>query len=159
MKREVIAINFTPKYDMIEDRIRLSINYNDIQNRVDFMITRAFILKILPHIDEYMLKFYNTELDSPLPSVSKSQSLKEEIPLSASTSKTDNTNLELYKTEDELLTTVNFSYIKKTKMSVLKFYSQNYQATAQLDVESLKQVFKVIKSTIPFFSWGISHNI
>jgi hypothetical protein len=159
LKREVVALTFTPKYDIVEDRIRLSINYNDIKNRVDFMITRAFILKLLPYLDEYMFKFYNTELTASTNIPELKDVDEKKIPVSTSTSKTDNTNLELYKQDDELLITVNFSYIKKTKISILKFQSENSQAVAQLNGESIKQVFMIIKSTIPFFSWGISHNI
>jgi hypothetical protein len=159
LKREVVALTFTPKYDIVEDRIRLSINYNDIKNRVDFMITRAFILKLLPYLDEYMFKFYNTELTASTNIPELKDVDEKKISVSTSTSKTDNTNLELYKQDDELLITVNFSYIKKTKISILKFQSENSQAVAQLNGESIKQVFMIIKSTIPFFSWGISHNI
>ena len=76
-----------------------------------------------------------------------------------STSLTDGSNLELYKQEDELLIEVKFSFIKKTKTSIIVFESNTTQATAQLDGYSLKQIFTIIKQSIPFFSWGISHNL
>ncbi len=155
--KKITAINFTPKYDELEDRIRLSINYDDIQNRVDFMITRAFILKLFPVLDEYMMKFYDLDL---IPEVNPSHDIKKEkVKSSNSTSVTDGTNLELYKQEDELLKEIKFSYVKNKKTSIIKFQSKNSEAIAQLDSNSMKQVFAIIKSTIPFFSWGISHNL
>lgn len=156
MKRDIKAISFTPKYDELEDRIRLSINYDDIQNRVDFMMTRAFILKLLPTLDEYMQRFYNLDLAPVKPAQTNT---KEQAQSSESTSLTDGANLELYAQGDELLIEVKLSYVKKTNISIVQFISKQSVATAQLDANAMKQVFTIIKSTIPFFSWGISQNI
>ena len=154
--KKISAISFTPKYDELEDRIRISINYDNLTNRVDFMLTRSFILKLFPVLDEYMFKFY----DADLTIMSKtSDEIKEKIKDSKETSITDGVDLELYKQEDELLLEVKFSYVKETKLTIITFVSKNTEATAQLDVNSMKQIFIIIKSTIPFFSWGISQNI
>jgi len=156
LKRKVNAVSFTPKYDSLEDRIRLSINYDDIQNRVDFMITRSLILKLFPLLDEYMFKYYDIELTSQSP---VAPSIKEQIKENKTTSATDGANLELYKQEDELLEEISFSYIASKKLTVLNFKSKNSEAIAKLDANLIKQVFAIIKSSIPFFSWGISHNL
>ncbi len=154
--KKISAISFTPKYDELEDRIRISINYDNLTNRVDFMLTRSFILKLFPVLDEYMLKFYDA--DSTI--ISKtSDEIKEKVKDSKETSITNGIDLELYKQEDELLLEVKFSYVKETKLTIITFVSKNTEATAQLDVNSMKQIFIIIKSTIPFFSWGISQNI
>jgi hypothetical protein len=62
-QKEIIAQTFTPIYDEVEDRIRVVINYQDIMNRVDYMITRKFILNIIPTIDEFILKHYSDHID------------------------------------------------------------------------------------------------
>ena len=157
MSKQITAISFTPKYDELEDRIRLSVNYDDITNRVDFMITRSFILKLFPVLEEYMLKFYASELSQQV--TSPNPPTKESIQNNEATSLTDGINLELYKQEDELLKEVKFSYDKNNNLSVIVFISKDSEATARLDEKSMEQVFTIIKSTIPFFSWGISHNL
>ncbi|MEA1891819.1 MAG: hypothetical protein U9N33_03810 [Campylobacterota bacterium] len=158
MKKNITALSFTPKYDELEDRIRLSINYDDIQNRVDLMITRGFVLKLFPILDEYMLKFYNIDLTTSN-DIDMNAPAKEKVKNNNATSLTDGANLELYHQEDELLIEVNFSYTKATRLSIIKFRSKSSEVTAQLNATSMKQVFTMIKSSIPFFSWGISHNL
>jgi len=61
--------------------------------------------------------------------------------------------------KDELLIEVKFSFVKKTKSTIVVFESKSTQATARLGADSLKQIFTIIKQSIPFFSWGISHNL
>lgn len=166
MKRQVNAISFTPKYDALEDRIRISINYNDIKNRIDLMLSRAFIIKLFPVIDEYMFKYYELDLGSQTQVKTQkntqnqtNESVENNINKTNTTSQTDGTDLELYKQEDELLIELKFSYNEKTKMSVIQFHSRTSVAIAHLDENSIKQVFTILKSVIPFFSWGISHHI
>lgn len=158
MKKKINALSFTPKYDEVEDRVRISINYDDLINRVDFVMSRAFVIKLFPVLGDYMLQYYDLDLDIPV-----QPTTVEDIPKAMNetntTSKTDGTNLQLYKQEDELLLEVKFSFNKKNKMSIVQFHSKNSEATARLDENSMKQVFTIIKSVIPFFSWGISHNI
>lgn len=155
-KREIIAQTFTPLYDEIEDRIRVVINYQDMANRVDFMITRSFILNLVPTIDEFILKHYHNQLE-----------VEDHITLNAdhkeqkdkNISKTDNTNLELLKTEEQLLVKVDLSYDAESKKTLFVLYSKNHTiAKALLDGHILQQVFKIIKKSIPHFRWGISHN-
>jgi hypothetical protein len=154
-KRSVNAVSFTPKYDEIEDRIRLSVNYENIADRVDFMISRAFVLKLFPVLDEYMMKFYESDLN-----VQKNfkQEIKENIGKDKTTSVADEANLTLYKQEDELLLDLSFTHLKKNNKTLVKFHSQKTEAFVELDAGAIKQIFTIIKSTIPFFSWGISYN-
>jgi hypothetical protein len=157
LRRNITALNFTPKYDELEDRIRISINYDNFENRVDFMLTRSFIIKLFPVLDDYMVKFYNHHIQSSTPPV---QVVNEMVHAEDNaTSITDNSNLELYKQQDELLKELKFSFVKDSKMTILVFESEHTQATAKLSESDLTQVFKVIKASIPFFSWGISHNL
>jgi hypothetical protein len=148
MKKNITAKTFTPIYDSIEDRLRLVINYQDIQNRVDLMITRSFILDLIPSAEEFIAKYYG-ELDVE---VNTQSEIKER-----STSKTDNINLELLRTSEELLLEVNFSYDPDSKHTVLTLSSKNIVAKTELDSFMLQQIIQVIKSAIPYIKWGISH--
>jgi hypothetical protein len=148
MKKNITAKTFTPIYDSIEDRLRLVINYQDIQNRVDLMITRSFILDLIPSAEEFIAKYYG-ELDVE---VNTQSEIKER-----STSKTDNVNLELLRTNEELLQEVNFSYDPNSKHTILTLSSKNIVAKTELDSFMLQQIIQVIKSAIPYIKWGISH--
>ncbi len=148
MKKNITAKTFTPIYDSIEDRLRLVINYQDIQNRVDLMITRSFILDLIPSAEEFIAKYYG-ELDVE---VNTQSEIKER-----STSKTDNVNLELLRTNEELLQEVNFSYDPNSKHTILTLSSKNIVAKTELDSFMLQQIIQVIKSSIPYIKWGISH--
>ena len=148
MKRNITAKTFTPSYDTLEDRIRVVVNYQDMNNRVDFMITRSFILNLIPTAEEFIDKHYGTLRAPTLQTQGENASL----------SQTDTANLELLRTGEELLTEVNFSFVAETKQTLLTFTSRSAVAQADLDATTLLQVFQVIKSAIPNFSWGISQH-
>ena len=154
MKRQISGLSFTPKYDELEDRIRLSVNYDDYSNRVDLLITRSFILKLFPILDEYLIKYYKSDLPEVELPINDRVTKDQEENISVS----DGSSLELYKQEDELLLEINFSFIKENSNTLVQFVSKSSVTTAQLDEKSLKQVFSIIKTTVPFFSWGISQN-
>jgi hypothetical protein len=148
MKKSITAKTFTPIYDSVEDRLRLVINYQDIQNRVDLMITRNFILDLIPSAEEFMAKHYdigNFEQET----IAETKE--------GATSKTDNVNLELLKTDEELLREVNFSYDPNSKHTTLRLSSKNITAITQVDGFMMGQIIQVIKSAIPYIKWGISH--
>jgi hypothetical protein len=151
----IVAKTFTPLYDELEDRLRLVVNYDDIKNRVDFMITRSFILNLVPSIDEFILKHYPNDLiiEDNITIQAKSETAKSE-----NVSKTDNVNLELLKTDEELLIKVDMSYDQNSKNTLLVLYSKRYSAKALIDGDMFQQVLKVLKSSIPYFKWGISQN-
>ncbi len=149
MKKNIIAKTFTPMYDEVEDRLRVVVNYQDAQNRVDFMITRNFVLNLIPSVEEFISAHYGVDdFESPMQSEAKQKI----------TSKTDNTNLELLKMDEELLREVNFSFDKNLKQTTLTLNSKNSTAKAQLNGFMLMQIFKIIKSAIPYIRWGISHH-
>lgn len=152
--KQIIANTFTPTYDVIEDRIRLSINYEDMKNRVDFMITRSFILNLLPTAEEFTLKYYGVEFSSYTKNNIEEIKQTEQKALSS----TDMSNLELFKIQDELLREVNFSIDPKTRDITVKFSSSTTMAIASFDVNMFEQLFSVIKASIPFIKWGVSPN-
>ena len=155
MIKEVVAKTFTPVYDEIEDRIRLVINYQDIQNRIDFMITRSFIINLIPSVDDFTLKHYAsdyTDIDNMKVSINTNNNENKAV------NRTDGVNLELLRTEEELLLEINLSYDASTKNTLLTFTSKNKKANCALDSKTIKQVFDTIKSAIPNFKWGIASN-
>jgi len=152
--KEIIANTFTPLYDDIEDRIRVVINYQDMPNRVDFMITRSFILNLMPSADEFIMKHYGDSSDR-LDNIKVSTPSKEENN-QKNLSQTDGVNLELFRTDEELLREVNFSYDANTKLTHITFSSNTTKAKAALNSEMMEQIFDTIKVAIPNFAWGIS---
>ncbi|MEA2099207.1 MAG: hypothetical protein U9P72_03660 [Campylobacterota bacterium] len=152
--KNISANTFTPIYDQVEDRLRLVINYQDIQSRVDFMITRSFILNLIPAAEEFIDKHYPDEILLNDTTVKTNFNVQE----NTGVSKTDNTNLELLRTQEELLLEVNFSFDINTKQTVITFSSKNVIAKAVLDSNTMQQTISVIKSSIPYIQWGFSHN-
>jgi len=149
MKKNITATTFTPIYDELEDRLRVVINYQDIQSRVDFMITRNFILNLIPSAEEFIAKYYGAvdfEISSKIETKDKFKS------------KTDSVNLELLRTNEELLTEVSFNYDVNSKKTVVTLTSNSIVAKADLDGFMLAQIFQVIKSAIPYIKWGISYH-
>ena len=150
--KNISANTFTPIYDQVEDRIRLVINYQDIHNRVDFMITRSFILNLVPAAEEFIDKHYS---DTLLVQNSSKKSVQEKQ--SDGLSKTDGVNLELLRTNEELLLEINFAFDLNTKQTIVTFSSKNTTTKAVLDAITMQQTFNMIKSAIPCIKWGISY--
>lgn len=150
--KNISANTFTPIYDKVEDRLRLVVNYQDIQNRVDFMITRSFILNLVPAAEEFIDKHYSDNMESKNTLVEPITQNNEAL------SKTDGVNLELLRTSEELLLEVNFSFNPTTKQTIVTFTSKNIAAKTLLDEMMMKKTFDVIKSAIPHIPWGISHS-
>jgi hypothetical protein len=60
------AQTFTPMYSQSEDRIRLVINYADYSNRIDLWLTRAFLLKLIPTIEDCLDQYDIAPLNSDI---------------------------------------------------------------------------------------------
>lgn len=150
--KQVTAKTFTPTYDPIEDRIRLCVNYQDMQHRVDFVITRSFILNLLPSAEEFIAKHYGVKHFLYKSDSQEEGSRAEQKAFSS----TDMSNLELFKIDDELLREVRFSTDLKTKEITVTFISSTTLAIASFDVVMFEKLFSVIKASIPFIKWGIS---
>jgi hypothetical protein len=147
-KRAVIeAKTFTPLYDEIEDRIRLVINYKDLYNRVDLLITRAFIIKFMPAYEEYLEKhFPNGEV---ITSTTQSQPTKS----SQYQTQTESDYIDLVQKE-ELLRQVDFKITKDRKF-LLIFTTENFKIKAILSDNLAHALFNSIKESIPNFTWSL----
>lgn len=151
--KKITAQTFTPIYDPVEDRLRLVVNYQDLEHRVDFMITRSFITNLIPSSEEFMETYYLSTDESKL-----LDNQKINIDDDEKLYKTNTTNLELYRTKEELLLEVNFSFHKDTQQTIITFNSKNISARAVLNHETMKQTVDVIKSAIPYIKWGFAPN-
>jgi hypothetical protein len=156
----IFATTFTPLYDELEDRIRLSVNYQDINNRIDFMLTRKFIIKMIPTIDDFIDKFYpalRDEMDGEqFTSAASSPTKPQEAQTQSKIDPTDRTDLNLLKKEGVLLREIKLSFNPDTKKSVLLLISKDRAAQATLDAQSLYKIVGIIKKSIPNYAWGIS---
>lgn len=151
-KREIIAKTFTPIYDELEDRIRLVVNYQSHNQRIDFMITRSFILQLIPTLEEYIEKHYATVAfeDNTTQVQQYNPSLEQNL------SQTDSTDLQLYQMPEELLIKLDLSYLLQTKETLLVLSSAKSSSPIQLSESILRTFLKTLKSSIPYSLWGIS---
>ena len=139
-KKTIEAKTFTCQYSEKEDRILLSINYKDIQNRVDFWITRSFLLKLLPHFFDL-----TTEL--------KVQKMQNALP---NTSPTDTSTFALTKKSPVLLESIDISSKDKNMIQIIfKNLEHNIYCIANFDMQSFNTFVKLIISTSPKIHWGI----
>lgn len=157
ISKNITIQTITPVYDKMEDRIRLSINYQDIQSRIDLMITRSFILELIPSMEEYVDKYYpniytegKKEIDS---SSDQEKNIQNDTPLFETSAE----DLELYKGREDLLYTLNLSYDNVTQKTTLQLISKNkFNANLVLDVTLFQHIIQSIKNSIPQIAWGIS---
>lgn len=158
LERKLFKVQtITPVYDNIEDRIKLSINYQDMQNRIDLMLTRSFLLQLLPAMEEYIYKHYPDEIIEDEVHI---EALKEQIDddtKNKNISKTNFEDLHLYRSLEELLLTVNMTYDKNSRLTRIEFIGkEGDKAVLNADAVMLNNILKSIKASIPSIAWGIS---
>ena len=145
MKKEIEAKTFTPIYDSVEDRIRLIINYEDMQNRVDMMITRAFIIKLIYMIEDYLENNF-----------SKAQTIEEQKlePEKKYTTETKDEYIDLT-IQEELLLEVNLTLLEDKKNILFTTSSKNITTKSIFNKEILELFLQNLKKSIPKYDWGI----
>lgn len=147
----------TPAYDKVEDRIRLSINYQDVSDRIDLMITRSFILQLIPVIEEYIYKYYPDFLNEEGVIHIEADKIESNKNITSTTTIED---IYLYESLQDLLITINLKYDATNKFTHLEFISKdNYKVVSVCDFNMLQNIIESIKSVIPNFSWGISAHL
>lgn len=157
MKKRISANTFTPLYDPLEDRIRFVINYNDYENRVDFMLTRRFILQLIPSIEEFIQKHYTDASKETTELTLNYDNGTSKENNSTTTTQTDSVDLELYRRQEELLQEVNLSFNARTKQTTVIFQSKEFEVVAVFDVTLIRQVFSILKGAIPYVEWGVGY--
>ncbi|MDD5210825.1 MAG: hypothetical protein PHV62_00275 [Sulfuricurvum sp.] len=141
----ILATTFTPYYCETEDRVRLVINYTDYSNRVDFWITRAFLLKLLPSMEEYLYSYATSNIMNPA-----------QMSNSKETSATDGGTLAVTHKEGVLLEAVDMTYVTVTGMFEIRMRGKETEAIAVLSEQMMMTVVKSIFGAAPHGHWGIS---
>ncbi len=138
------AKTFTPVYDEVEDRIRLIINLDDI-DRADLMITRALIIKLIPMLEEFYEKHYS-DIEA------------DEVTINSDSSKEDSESSTVVKIDGELLMTINLSYNRDNQLTNIELISSKNRVVANFNQELFNTFIKLLKNSIPKFSWGFGFN-
>ena len=136
------AQTFTCQYIQREDRLLLAINYQDIENRIDFWITRSFLLKLLPYFFDYI-------------SHTDTQSIENEIEINNYSSPTDTSTFVLMQKEPILLDSVDFKRLdSKDVKIVFKNTQKKISCVASLEQGAFDNVAKLIVKSAPAMEWG-----
>ncbi|MDD2266042.1 hypothetical protein [Sulfuricurvum sp.] len=143
----IIAKTFTPYYSEREDRIRLVINYADYPNRVDFWITRAFLLKLLPSWEDYLYRHGNAKNFASAKSLDNSRS---------GPSATDGGTLVVMEKEAVLLDGVDMTFNSGKGVFEIRLRGRGAVTLAELDDRLMMAVIRSIFAAAPHLHWGIS---
>lgn len=140
------ALTFTPIYSQSEDRIRLVINYVDYTNRIDLWLTRAFLLKLVPTIEDCLDQFDTAPVNSEMQQKTEQNAQ----------SQTDAPTLSMTEKEGFLVHTVDITYHKAPQQFSLVFKTAHHQVVSTLNAPLLRTLLKSIFVAIPKIDWGIS---
>jgi hypothetical protein len=149
------AQKFTFSYDRTEDRLKMLINYDLPEARIDFFITRVMLMRLIPVIEKILISSMTLQ-----ESEKSSNHLPKERRLGSKIA-TDETTLKLL---DEnrvyLLEKIDFQYQAKNNTVTLIFSAAGeIKCTAYLTAENFSQVMNGMLSAVPHSSWGIASNI
>jgi len=143
----VEAKTYTCQYIAREDRLLLTVNYQDIENRVDFWITRSFLLKLLPYFFDYV---------SSSCQVLESQNNSDST---TSTTPTDISTFVLTQKEPLLLDGVDFSYTQEDNIKiVLKNTEKRIFCIGVLEQILFENFVNLVTKSAPTMDWG-TYNI
>jgi len=150
------AKTFTFQYDGREDRLKMLINYASPTDRLELFITRAFLLRLIPVIEELFIKkrVEHKQPAAPNPGASSK-------PLSKNETATDRATLKLLETPSALLLDkLDFNLHENPSVISLTFYSNGESvARSQMPMKAFSQIVKVMMSAVPHIQWGVSPQI
>jgi len=133
-------------YSQTEDRIRLIINYADYNQRIDLWLTRAFLLKLIPTIEDCLDQYDTTPPNSEVQQQTEQNAQ----------SKTDGSTLTMTEKEGFLVHTVDITYHKENQQFSLVFKTAQHQVISTIKGPLLRTILKSIFASIPKIDWGIS---
>ncbi len=139
------AKTFTCRYDPKEDRLVLTLNYQSLEERIDFWITRSFLLKLLPI-------FFDISTHAPIFS---NQDILPQASSPSSESATDTATYLLTHKNPLLLESVDFTRENNNTKITFKNLEKAIYYEALLDNTSLDSVVKLILNNVPKYEWGI----
>ncbi len=155
------AQKFTFQYDRIEDRLKLLVNYDSIDSRIDFFITRAMLFRLIPAIEQILIKGEESTLQNSVNTNEKNISLKTKENRLGTKQKTDHSTMQLLDQERVfLLEKVDFQFAPKNSVVTMIFSAKNEpQCVAKLTSENFSQVMNAMIEAVPHTSWGMASNI
>lgn len=139
------AKTFTCRYDPKEDRLVLTLNYQSLEERIDFWITRSFLLKLLPI-------FFDFSTYTPMVT---SQDTLAPTKIPTSEAPTDTSTYLLTYKNPLLLESVDFTRDNTNTKITLKNLEKAIYYEALLDSANLESVVKLILNNVPKYEWGI----
>lgn len=134
------AQTFTCNYIEREDRVLLTINYRDVAQRIDFWITRAFLVKLLPYFFEYTAQ----------------DSANEQSTDQRDKTQTDNATFALTQQSPILLESIDFRTLQDTKEIIFKSLEHQIFARAVFDDRTFASFVTILIGAVPKFDWGIA---
>ncbi|MDD3342369.1 MAG: hypothetical protein PHR87_02210 [Sulfurospirillaceae bacterium] len=137
----IVAKTFTCKYDAKEDRLLLTLNYEIPSERIDFWITRSFLLKLIPVFFDFTQND-NNAIDTPT------------HPTQTADKPTDSALYLLTQQEPILLESIDFSKKEHITVMVFKNNEKAIYCEAQLDDSMMKRVVTLILNSAPKYEWG-----
>ena len=177
--------NITFSYNQREDRILFILNHANIQQRIDFFVTRRMLIQLLEAFDKILInncdngklfkQLYNNQevLNTPKIIISKEKqktksknndkALKIDDNSSKSTSsweKTIATNELNFTKINEPIILDSLSYTIINNNITFKYIANNkVLAISKLDTTMYQRTLSSMMRVIPFMAWGISPNI
>lgn len=139
-EQRFVAKTFTCRYDAKEDRLLLTLNYLLVEDRIDFWITRSFLLKLLPI-------FFDFSPMNDTPDSTES--------LASPKESTDASTYILTYKEPLLLESVDFKKTEKGTMLVFKNLEKSIFCEALLNEMDMKRFMSLLLGSVPKYEWGM----
>ena len=134
---------FTCTYNAKEDRLLLTLNYQEINERVDFWVTRSFLLKLLPIFFDLTATAFPSQPSNP----------------QSNSNTTDSSTYVLTQKSPLLLESVDFQRLAENKHRIVfKNLETSISAEAYLEQENLEHFVTLLLNTAPKYEWG-TYNI
>ncbi len=155
------AKKLTFQYDRVEDRLKLLVNYDSIDARIDFFITRAMLFRLIPAIEQMLIKGEESVLKNNSQKDLKNSPQQAKENRLGRKQKTDHSTMQLLDQERVfLLEKVDFQFAPKNSIVTMIFSAKNEpQCIAKLTSENFSQVMNAMIASVPHTSWGMAPNI
>lgn len=156
IKNYKLAKTFTASYSQREDRLRLTVNYKEPLERVDFWITRSMLLRLLPIMSKFGVRENEATLesgqnyssvDTPVKEIDKEELYKK------SSTKTDEDMFALTEKQPVLLEKVDF--LKSASGADIFFGGEGEECVAKLTSEEVDVLARLLIKSAPTYDWGI----
>ena len=161
----IVAKTITFKYNPLEDRIEVILNYNNFESRLDLMMSRKLLLRFLALSENIFIKHGYQTNSVNINSTNEAKNVKKldvkpTKNLRKHETKVDVASMALAKKQSLLLNKVEFMYIAKNKLLIINFFVGNELiGKTTLSISQFEQIIGALMRVIPFVDWGISPNI